>query len=297
MDDTTNNYKHKFEDLISMYEVVCDWFDKLGFSYTRNRYGIYKKYLHDFQSMVSNKSFPKDREGLINFKRGFDNAYVEVHEIIRAYNGLKSIDSKEFHDQIKKVASGHEFRANSENDQARDFLFELTTASRFVKAGYRVSLTGICDIVVDLASGGMLFVECKRIKSIKKIGVNVKKANKQIAKRINFARTSKVKGLVAINVTDLLPQTKDLLPDLASAATEIHRGVSNKFTRENIGPLSEGMNKKCFGVMCESAKMHYLSHSSDIQGFTYSRHTDFLPYYEDELFRRLSAQLSNQDIK
>ncbi|EPI2816195.1 hypothetical protein ACS0KV_003412 [Vibrio alginolyticus] len=297
MENNTKNYVHKFEELLALYEDVCNWFDELGFSYTRHRYGVYKKHLENFLRMAEEKAFPKDKKDLLTFKAGFDSAYIEVHEIIRVYNGLKNIESSEFLEQIKKVASGREIRQKEGDDQARDFLFELSIAARFIKAGYSVSLTGVCDVVVDLGANGTLFVECKRIKSQNKIAANVKKANKQLIKRIKAAKTSKVRGLVAINVTDLLPYTLDLQPDSPQSVTYIHRGVSNKFTSDNATSLAEGMNRKCLGVMCESAKMQYFSKDADIVGFSCSRHTDYVPYYSDPLFKQLSQLLSNQDIK
>lgn len=293
MENNTKIYEHKFEELLALYEDVCNWFDELGFSYTRNRYGVYKKHLENFLRMAEEKAFPD----LLTFKTGFDSAYIEVHEIIRVYNGLKDIEANEFLEQIKKVTSGREIRQKEGDDQARDFLFELSIAARFIKAGYSVSLTGVCDVVVDLGANGTLFVECKRIKSQSKIAANVKKANKQLTKRIKAAKTSKVRGLVAINVTDLLPYTLYLQPDSPQSATYIHRGVSNKFTLDNATSLAEGMNRKCLGVMCESVKMQYFSNDSGIIGFSCSRNTDYVPYYSDPLFKHLSQLLSNQYIK
>ncbi len=43
MENNTKSYVHKFEELLALYEDVCNWFDELGFSYTRHRYGVYKK--------------------------------------------------------------------------------------------------------------------------------------------------------------------------------------------------------------------------------------------------------------
>ena len=290
---TTNYYEHYFKNLISMYEEVCNWFSRLGFEYSRTRYGTYKKYFEKFVEIAEGK---KQENDLLGFKKSFDNAYLEVNEIVRIRNCLKQIDSPEFLEQIKKVTSGQEFRGNTSNDQARDFLFELSIACRFIRAGYSVSLTYICDVVVNLNIDGMLFVECKRIKSEAQIDKNVKKANKQISKRIESNASNMVVGLVAVNITDLLPKTNMLLPDSQEAATLIHRGVSNNYVKTRITKFVAGATDKCFGVMCESAIMNYLSKKSMKQGLTYSRHTEFLPYSNNTIFERLASKLSNQDI-
>ncbi len=255
----TTCFEHNFDNLMIMYDEVCDWFSGLGFEYSKNRYGIYKKCFKRFTELAEGK---KKEEDLLRFKRSFDNAYIEVNEIIRIHNCLKNVDSSEFLSQVKKISSGQEFRGNTDNDQARDFLFELSVASRFIQADYSVSLKGICDVVVDLVDDGILFVECKRVKSEAQIKKNLKKANKQILKRMSSEPSSKVNGLVAVNITDLLPKTNMLYPDSQAAATAIHRGVSNNYVEPRLNKFVAGSNRKCFGVMVESAIMNYLSDQS-----------------------------------
>lgn len=159
------DFNHQLEDLISMYARACHWLQEIGFDYSINRYGIYEKVFARFISMNNGEGVEDD---LHNFKKQFDNAYLEVNEIVRVHNNLKRIEKKQFYEQIKTVCSGQEFRGVSSNDQARDFLFELSIASRFIKAGFDVSLIGVCDVVVQVNDDVTLFVECKRIKSEKK---------------------------------------------------------------------------------------------------------------------------------
>jgi hypothetical protein len=296
VDNAPDHFLHKIEDVFDMYSEVCEWFNELGLGFSKNRYGKYKKNFDLFMDMDERKSLLKNDEKLMDFKKSFDNAYIEANEIIRVYNNLKGIETAEFIDQIKKVVSGQELRASSDNDQARDFLFELSIACRFIKAGFEVSLTGICDVVVDLGDNGKLFVECKRIKSENKIEANVKKANKQIVSRTKASISSKAKGLVAVNITDLLPKTNIFYPESARAATSIHRGASNNYVLSRIERFAAGQNKKCLGVMCESAMMHYLSEHAPNPGFCYSRHTEYLPYHESSLYKLLVQKISRQDI-
>lgn len=288
---TNTYYTHDFNNLIIMYDKVCCWLTDLGFEYSRNRYGIYKKVFDRFFALTKNINNEND---LMQFKKSFDNAYIEVNEIVRVHNCLKNLESSNFIDQIKKVTSGQEFRGNTNNDQARDFLFELSVASRFIRAGYSVSLTGTCDVIVDLGNDRTLFVECKRIMSAKQIDKNIKKASIQIAKRIKAQSSTNVHGLVAVNITDLLPKNRMLHPVFNAFA--IHRGISNNYVKNKLPQLSAGSKWKCFGVMVESAMMHYLHDRSTQQGFVYSRHTEFLPYSDNAKFKSLAPKLSDQDI-
>ncbi|CAM3237022.1 hypothetical protein [Moritella viscosa] len=290
----TDYYSHKIEDIQSIYEDVCTWFDSLGFSYVRTRYGTYKNVFSEFLRIVNERDIPDD---LADFKLKFDNAYLEVHEAIRIYNGLKEHDAPQFLEQLKKVMSGQEFRAKKSDDQARDFLFELSVATRFINAGYKVDLKGVCDIVVDLNNYKTLFVECKRIKSSKKIGKNVKKANEQLKKRLKKTGQPNAVGLVAINITDLLPKKEQLPFNSNIAATQFHRVTTQEFVFGNVLDLMSNKFDGCLGVMCESSMMNYFFTQSELNGFQYSRHTGHIPYSDSSLYENLSKELSNQDIK
>ncbi len=289
-------YAHQLNSLISLYAEACEWLGDLGIAYSKNRYGLYKQSFEKFTALA-NKPNALEDEDLLGFKREFDNAYLEVNQLIRIYDSLRGVDSGEFIEQVKKVASGQEFRASSENDQARDFLFELSVASRFIKAGYKTTLTGICDVVVDLLDDGMLFVECKRIKSQAKIGTNIKKASKQISSRMDYESSSKIYGLIAINVTDLLPSVSFLRPSSTQAGTAVHRTLSNNFIKTNLEDIASGGHGKSLGIMCVSEMMTHLLVDSTTPGLFYSRHTTFIPYSKSRVLETLAPKISNQDIK
>lgn len=201
-------YEHEFSGLLSKFEEVCAWFDSLGFRFAISRYGIYHKNLQKLKELSNGEKILKDTsdENLVAIIKEMMNSHVEANEIIRIYNDLKGLDIQEYLDQIKKVITGQEFRATSESDPARDFLFELSMAARFLRAGYKISLKSICDIEVKLPDGRILFVECKRVKSLKKLSKNIKNANQQIVRRIKDSSSLKNIGMVAVNVTDLLPK-------------------------------------------------------------------------------------------
>ena len=286
-------YKHQLSDVFSRYEAACDWYNALGFTYAKTRYGLYKRHFETFaSSAVSGKEIPE----LLEFKKSFDNAYLEANEIIRIHQNLATLNADDFISQIEKVLSGQEFRAHTNNDQARDFLFELSVASRFLHAGHNVSLTGICDVVVDPGSESPLFVECKRAKSIKSLEANVKKANKQIVKRLRTHISNRAKGLIAVNITDLLPKPLRMYPDKLAGSTIIHRGISINFVKNQAEQFYSGQSKKCLGVMCESSMMFYLSENSPQAGLIYSRHTDFLSYTNCNDLELIGAKISSQDI-
>ncbi|WP_281184444.1 hypothetical protein [Trichlorobacter lovleyi] len=294
----TDYYFHSLKGVFDKFGEVCTWFEELGFSYARTRYGLYEKTFLAFEDSARGDS---KKTVTLDQKRKFDNAYLEANEIIRVQADLSTINSDQFIEQLKFVLSGQEFRNQTSNDAARDFLFEISIASRFIRAGYSVSLNGICDVVVTMGDGYVLFIECKRIKSEKRIRDNVKKANKQIVSRIQNYALPKAKGLVAINITDLIPETNNLLPDSPVAGTIIHKLLMNKFLDAHTSSIFDGKSKHCVGVLCESSRVHYFSKNSPQQGLQYSRHTSFAPYdapgsLSYNMIESIAPKICNQNI-
>lgn len=286
-------YEHEFSGLLSKFEEVCAWFDSLGFRFAITRYGIYHKNLQKLKELSNGEKVFRDTSGenLVVLIKEMMNSHVEANEIIRVYNDLKGLDIQEYLEQIKKVITGQEFRATSESDPARDFLFELSMAAKFLRAGYKISLKSICDIEVKLPDGRILFVECKRVKSLKKLSKNIKVANQQIVRRIKDSSSLKNIGMVAVNVTDLIPKVSLINSGEARMATSEHRELSRNFIWSNLDDFMAGKNKKCIGVLCESSISKVFS-----GGLIYSRHINNISYESDDLFERLMPQLSNQDI-
>jgi hypothetical protein len=287
-------YVHTFESLLDKYKDVCAWFTDLGFNYAATRYGAYLKNIQKLNEWSKGNDIfcNVKNEELANFIGTLLNSHIEANEIIRVYSDIHALNSQEYIEQVKKVISGQELRANVEKDQARDFLFELSTAARFLRAGYSVSLSGVCDIVVDLPDGTLLFVECKRVKSIKKLSKNMKTAAQQLDKRIKNSGSYKNIGIIAVNITDLLPKTSIHPSDDMQMAISYHRGMAGRFALENVESFASGHKKKIIGVLCESS----ISKLIISGGVAYSRHTGNIPYEKSIFFEKLAPKLSSQDL-
>lgn len=286
-------YIRSLEELFKLYNDACEWFSTLGFSWGITRYGTYKKHFDKFQELAASRN---DSSFNIEMKNAFDNAYLEANEIIRVYSALKQLVNSEFYKQLKHVLSGQEYRGLVDNDTARDFLFELSTAARFLQAGYKVKLSGLCDVVVENMEGD-IFIECKRIKSTSKIAKNIKAASEQINNRLKANPSKKVLGLVAVNVTDLIQNSSMLLPDSPQAAMECQQIIANAFLSkhsENLTPKSR--SKRLLGIMIECSSIWHLSERSPIIGIPYTRHTNFITLAKSEILEPLGSRICNQDI-
>lgn len=235
---------HEGKQVEEAYAEACEWISSFGVPYQKTRFGAYEKDLEEFLKGGG----PKDAKESVTV---FMNAHKEAAELVRIMNVYKSFDADEILEPIKKMTSGQRFRNATTKDQSRDFAFELGVASRFIKAGYTVDLRGISDLVVDI-DGTRFYVECKRMKSFKQLGKRVQEANKQIRTRLSTDRSSKSRGMIALNVTDIVMEndTPIIFPKIedyqqASAYTLKSFVMSNKET------LGNKRVNKCLGVLTE----------------------------------------------
>ncbi len=235
---------HEAEQVEEAYAEACEWISSFGVPYQKTRFGIYEKDLEEFLKGGG----PKDaKESVIMYM----NAHREANELVRIMNVYKSFDADEILEPIKKMTSGQRFRNATTKDQSRDFAFELGVASRFIKAGYMVDLRGISDLVVDIG-GTRLYVECKRMKSFKQLGKRIQEANKQIRTRLSSDRSSKSRGMIALNVTDIVmehdaPLIFEKIEDYQQASA----WTLKSFVMDNRETLANKRVNKCLGVLTE----------------------------------------------
>ncbi|GAB3535465.1 hypothetical protein [Photobacterium alginatilyticum] len=235
---------HESKQVEEAYSEACEWISSFGVPYEKTRFGSYEKDLQEFL----NGGGAEDAKESVSI---FLNAHKEANELVRIMNVFRSFDTEAILEPIKKMTSGQRFRNATTKDQSRDFAFELGMASRFIKAGYNVDLRGISDLVVDI-NGTKLYVECKRMKSFKQLAKRVKAANEQIKTRLNSDNSSKSRGMIALNVTDIVlegntPLVFSKLEDYQQTSARTLKG----FVLKNKATLANKRVKKCLGVMTE----------------------------------------------
>ncbi|MEZ9896610.1 hypothetical protein AB4525_03445 [Vibrio breoganii] len=285
---------HDSKQVEEAYTEACEWISSFGVPYQKTRFGTYEKDLEEFLKGAG----PKDAKESVTV---FMNAHKEANELVRIMNVYKSFDAEEILEPIKKMTSGQRFRNATTKDQSRDFAFELGVASRFIKAGYAVDLRGISDLVVDI-DGTRLYVECKRMKSFKQLGKRVQEANKQIKTRLSTDRSSKSRGMVALNVTDIVMEddTPIIVPKIedyqqASAQTLKSFVMANKET------LANKRVNKCLGVLTEFTTQGIIF-ESDTKEMTFANIREGNVYQyplsktEHEFLNLFWKKLGNQNI-
>lgn len=232
------------KELENAYIEACEWISSLGITYKKTRFGTYEK---DVENFLGNRDTETAEESV----KIFMNAHMEANELIRVKKAFESLDSESFLETIKKSISGQRFRNVNKEDQSRDFAFELGVASRFLKAKYNVDLRSISDLVVDI-DGRKLYVECKRIKSYKQLEKRVKTANQQIKARLSNDHSSKSRGMIALNLTDVInPEAKPIIAPNVDAYRHKSASILKDFVLSNKPKLSKNRHKKCLGALTE----------------------------------------------
>ncbi|ENM5795663.1 hypothetical protein V4V47_003694, partial [Vibrio mimicus] len=253
---STAMYEGEFADRKQDFSEACKWLsEEMGFPYKKTRMGDYERLLDTFFN--PDAKVPAKQDLLDDFY-SFMQAATEAIQIIRLWNTFKVGNHQGLKERIKHVMSGKSLRAeaikknkNGQNDDpARDFAFELNIASRFLKAGYQVDLTDECDVVVTI-DRKKLYIECKRIKSLKKLGSRIKEASNQIDVRIGRERKNKF-GLIALDVTDvLIPDgTVTAISDVRLYNMQIQKMITD-FVRKNQTVSDSNKGRNVAGILFE----------------------------------------------
>lgn len=205
-----NFSKSSYIEVYDEFEKACDWLASCGVHYSKSRINKYKEILAKLaEAQKSNSLF--DIRDDIKFVE-FVNSAQEAEEVISIYRGLSQINSDLFQDRLVKILKGTEFRVDElHNSHGRDIAFELLVAAKFANSGFPVDFGTEADLKVEYKNV-TLFVECKRIKSRKKVQRRIKEALKQLHKRYKTASDpSFSKGLLSLSIGNIINPDMKLL--------------------------------------------------------------------------------------
>jgi len=274
------------------YKEACQWIDELGLEYKRTRFGSYEK---DFDAFIRTGDLKSPTENL----KTFFNAHLEANELIRIKNAFDSLNSNYAFDAIKKTVSGQRFRNSCKSDYSRDFAFELSMASRFLKAGYEVDVRTITDLIVDIDSRP-LYVECKRIKSANQLEKRVKEANEQTRKRVESNKSSKAKSFIALNLTDVI--NPDAMPMIASSLS-YYKNASAQTLKDCVisqkNSLLKKKHNKSLGVFTEFTTQGFIN-NPESYALVHLREGNFYQYplkdNDRQFLDSFAHKLGNQNL-
>lgn len=289
-------YEEEGNKCNELYSQAIEWLESLGFPYSKNRFGKYKKAIDQIDTFSKNESDDEFKTWLHEFL----NAHLEITEIIRIYNDVSKYNFIDYIEQLKMVTKGQEFRTSSAKDQSRDFTFELSMAARFIRSGFEVKLNQLADVVAKREDTPKIYVECKRIKSLSKVRKNIKKANEQLRTRLSRDNSSRSRGLVALNINDILNENCNMFVfDNIEKFQQFNSEILNQFVLNNEEELKAKKFEKVLGVFCEHIDQAFLydrdppaiANCRGVKLYQYSRKKEDL-----ELIATLAQSLSNQNL-
>lgn len=170
------------------------WLDDQEIEVAANRLGRYIKLYERYSAVrkVSELSHEEYDEFIFVVR--------EVDELLWVWKGIRRMPAVGVQGKLQEVLGGAPIsRDDSQQSKARNSLVELRTASYFMQYGLPVDVSGDADVVVDLGNRGVLFCECKRPLSRKKVHDNLKKAVKQLERRFAGAGRPSY-GIVVLDV-------------------------------------------------------------------------------------------------
>jgi len=199
-----------YVEAYSKLSEACAWLDSLGIEYSKTRVGRYQKIfgaLAKHQQAGTLDAFHEEH----SFE-AWVNAAHEVAELVRMYEGLSGEANPLLNERLKDSLKGQElYVLDSENRSGRDFSFELATAAKFVRAGLAVDFGHEADLRVQI-NGFTFFVECKRLKSAKKIRKRIKEGINQLHKRyVKSENSHTARGMLALSIGKTVNKNLGLL--------------------------------------------------------------------------------------
>lgn len=191
-------------------DKACRWLESLGVNYSVTRVGRYRTL---FSSLA--KYQLADNIGGFFDEYKFEewvNAAHEVAELVRMYEGLSGQADPSLVTRLRNSLKGHElFVLDNEDCSGRDFSLELSIAAKFSRNGYEINFGHEADLEVQIGEH-TFYVECKRLKSGRKVQKRIKHGLKQLHKRyVKSAEPVNARGLLALSIGKIINSELGLL--------------------------------------------------------------------------------------
>jgi hypothetical protein len=181
----------------AMLRDAVAWVASLGRDLTNTRFGRYLAELNRYaQDLAAGK--PPDNSPL--FYAASADGYVLSH----AYQQLRGRYEQYVARRIDRACRGSDTIVDEDgaNNEGRNFCFELSLACWLVSSGLELHCDDQADIGGQIA-GHYLIVECKRVRSDKKVEMRGKEAVQRLSERLAKPDHGNMVGAVAFDFTPI----------------------------------------------------------------------------------------------
>lgn len=186
-------------DASHQLDAACGWLQSIGIDYSKTRVGKYKRIFADLAKCQRAGKLEQFLE--MHAFSDWVNAAHETAELVRIYEGLKGGKGSKLVSRLRDALRGHELYVLDTDDRSgRDFTFELSMAAKLERHGHVVDFGHDADVQATV-DGVPLFIECKRLKSKKKIQKRIKEGLKQLHRRYGKSEApTEARGILALSI-------------------------------------------------------------------------------------------------
>ena len=177
--------------------------------------------------------------------------FFQIRQYVRALQTFKDNSNKIKKDTITGMLSGGH---SSKNDRSSDYFFEIDMARRFVNREdfENINLNENTDIIFKSSCcDAEIFIECKKINSDKSFEENIRKANKQLALKLDEIKNFHKKGLgiIAVNLSNIFNFNEyyELLSPIMDNFIKHHNDIGNN----DIDILSDKNFERIFSAILQ----------------------------------------------
>lgn len=198
----TDSYSNINEE----YLQALEWIQNLGIKFSSGRTNHYEKVIDRWSSSYQTAS---EQEAKDTFPY-FVSSMFEIMDFIDIYRALYNVSNAELGPIAQKLQKGingpiYSAEESDKSSTARNFIFEALVAARCHRPSNGVD--AIFDSTSDTAikiDKHNIYIECKRLTSLDKLEVNVRKACNQLECSIKRDVSSQARGIVALDFSKIL---------------------------------------------------------------------------------------------
>lgn len=195
-----------YDAIYDQYSAAMKWMEGLGIRLSPGRTSYYEQVLRHWKDAYKTATTDEGRQIFPDFVSSMFEVFdfVSIH---KAFDGVPAHQLTYVVQKLKKGVNGPINAADEtpESTAARNFLFEASVAAKAHRPekGIEAILDARSDTGIRL-NGKKLWVECKRVTTVKKIESNARKASSQLETILAGEVGSGHRGIVAMDVSKVL---------------------------------------------------------------------------------------------
>jgi hypothetical protein len=195
-----------YEAVFEQYSAAMKWMAGLGIKLSPGRTSHYEKVVGHWKDAYKTATADEGRQIFPDFV----SSMFEVFDFVSIYKAFAGVPAHQLTSVVEKLQKGVNGPINAADETpdstaARNFLFEAAVAAKAHRPdkGIEAILDARSDTGISL-NGKRIWVECKRVTTVDKIGSNARKASSQLETILAGEVGSGHRGIVAMDVSKIL---------------------------------------------------------------------------------------------